>query len=454
MYYKVRGSTMRKPILHAEGLGKYYGLYDSPLQRMADLLWHKRQNGFWALRNVSFDVAAGESFAIIGRNGGGKSTLLQLIAGVLQPTEGVLEVDGNVSALLELGSGFHPEFTGRENVFLYGDLHGIPRQEMKARFDEIVAFAEIGSFLDQPVKYYSSGMFVRLAFAVATAMSAELLLIDEALAVGDVFFRQKCYDRLETLRRQGTAIILVSHAMGEVQEFCQRALLLQEGAPVYQGQVQEAVNRYYLLYTDPAAAMAGATTDDSTGEEPAAGQPGLILAAEAREVSNGEATFAGISLCRPDESPCRIFAQGDTVVCTYAFDVHRPGEVPVTGLVLRNDKNIVVHGKSSLMTTAKAESGRTQPGRIVCRQEMGLNLAVGEYTIEAGLGFLDQTTYDRRQFLPHEEVEAAQSRSCVVSAAAMLAVVRRKSGEPMQLTHHGLCDLPGSMHIFWHDGES
>lgn len=452
---------MRKPILQAAGLGKYYGLYDSPLQRMADLLWHRRKNGFWALRNVSFDVAAGESFAIIGRNGGGKSTLLQLIAGVLQPTEGVLDVNGNVSALLELGSGFHPEFTGRENVFLYGDLHGIPRQEMKARFDEIVAFAEIGSFLDQPVKYYSSGMFVRLAFAVATSMSAELLLIDEALAVGDVFFRQKCYDRLETLRRQGTAIILVSHAMGEVQEFCQRALLLQEGAPVYLGKVQEAVNRYYLLYTDPAAAIAGGMTDST--DDTSAGVPGgsagddsrsgLILAAEAREVSNGEATFVGISLCRPDESPCRIFAQGDTVVCTYAFDVHRPGEVPVTGLVLRNDKNIVVHGKSSLMTTAKAESNRTQPGRIVCRQEIRLNLAVGEYTIEAGLGFLDQSTYDRRQFLPHEEVEAAQSRSCVVSAAAMLAVVRRKSGEPMQLTHHGLCDLPGTMHIFWQDEE-
>ena len=444
---------MHKLILQAEGLGKYYGLYDSPLQRMADLLWHKQHNGFWALRNLTFEVAAGESFAIIGRNGGGKSTLLQLIAGVLQPSEGHLQVNGKVSALLELGSGFHPEFTGRENIFLYGDLHGISRQDMNARFDEIVSFAEIGSFLEQPVKYYSSGMFVRLAFAVATALSAELLLIDEALAVGDVFFRQKCYERLEALRRKGTAIILVSHAMGEVQEFCQRALLLQEGNPTYLGHVQEAVNRYYLLYSHTEATLEPEQPEPQEQAESidrdSVAAPGLTLAAEAREVSNGDASFAGISLSRSNGSPCRIFSQGDTLVCTYAFDVLRPGEVPVTGLVLRNDKNIVIHGKSSLMTTATAGEHRDQPGRIVCRQEIQLNLAEGEYTIEVGLGFVDADTYDRRQMLPNEEVEAAQARSCVVSAVAMLAVVRRKSGGPMQLTHHGLCDLPGTMQIFW-----
>ena len=414
---------MGKLILEADQLGKYYGLYNSPLQRMTHLLLkRKQQRGFWALRNVNFSVSAGESFAIIGRNGGGKSTLLQMIAGVLQPTEGSLRVHGKVAALLELGSGFHPEFTGRENIFLYGDLHGISRQEMAARYEGIVDFAEIGEFLEQPVKYYSSGMFVRLAFAVATTLSAELLLIDEALAVGDVFFRQKCYDRLNKLRRQGTAIILVSHAMGEVQEFCQRALLLQEGNPIYLGQVQEAVNRYYLLYSRQealpgngaiAALASGTNGGELTESADQAGLPPLLMATEAREVSNGEATFAGIALTRADGTPCRVFEQGEMMVCTYVFDVLQPGEVPVSGAVLRNQKNIVVHGKSSLMTMATVDERREQPGRIIIRQEIQLNLADGEYSIEVGLGFIDAGTYSRRQYLPHEEVEAAQARSCV-----------------------------------------
>lgn len=447
---------MRKLTLEADNLGKYYGLYNSPLQRMSQLLWKReQQRGFWALRHVNFSVAAGESFAIIGRNGGGKSTLLQMIAGVLQPSEGSLQVHGKVAALLELGSGFHPEFTGRENIFLYGDLHGISRRQMAARYEEIVDFAEIGEFLAQPVKYYSSGMFVRLAFAVATSLSAELLLIDEALAVGDVFFRQKCYDRLNTLRKQGTAIILVSHAMGEVQEFCQQALLLQEGKPIYLGQVQEAVNRYYLLYSRQEALTEQATIASAGNDQPndeMGGQSGsatLTVAAEAREVSNGNAHFEGISLTRTDGTACRVFAQGETVVCTYSFTVQNAGEVPAVGLVLRNTKNIIIHGKNSLMTTAEPTLTNPERQRLVCRQEIQLNLADGEYTIEVGLGFLDAATHAQRHLLDNEALEAAISRDCVVSATAMLAVVRRKQGEPMQLTHHGLCDLPGTLDMEW-----
>ena len=451
---------MKKLILEAEGLGKYYGLYSSPLQRMSHLLRQsKEQQGFWALRDATFSVSAGESFAIIGRNGGGKSTLLQLIAGVLQPSEGTLRVNGTVAALLELGSGFHPEFTGRENIFLYGDLHGISRKDMAARYDEIVDFAEIGDFLGQPVKYYSSGMFVRLAFAVATALSAELLLIDEALAVGDVFFRQKCYDRLEEMRRQGAAIILVSHAMGEVQEFCQRALLLHEGTSLYLGAVQEAVNRYYLQHSrqdaeicrneEPMLDAGDTSAPVEASRQDGRFMPELTVSPEAREVSNGNVTFAGISLSRPDGTPCRVFAQGDVLVCTYVFAVQRSGEVPVVGLVLRNEKNIIVHGKNSLMTTAQVASDTEKQERFLCRQEIRLNLGEGEYTVEVGLGFVDGETNSRRHLLDYDEVEALITRDCVVSGAAMLAVVRRKSGEPMQLTHHGLCDLPGKIKMQW-----
>ena len=202
---------------------------------------------FWALRHVSFEVAPGERFGVIGRNGSGKSTLLQMIAGTLAPTEGEITVTGRVAALLELGSGFNPDFTGRENVFINGAIHGLSREQVADRFDAIAAFADIGEFIDQPVKLYSSGMFVRLAFAVGTTIDADILLIDEALAVGDVFFRQKCYRRLDELRERGVSIVLVSHGLGDIEQFCDRALLVERGEALFVGPSVEAVKRYYLL---------------------------------------------------------------------------------------------------------------------------------------------------------------------------------------------------------------
>ncbi|MBM3769915.1 MAG: ABC transporter ATP-binding protein [Acidimicrobiia bacterium] len=188
-------------------VGKRYRIYSQPQDRLKQMVFGRfgRHYGedFWALRHVTFDVAPGERFGVIGRNGSGKSTLLQMIAGTIAPTEGEVDIRGRVAALLELGSGFNPEFTGRENVFLNAAIQGLSREQVLARFDDIAAFADIGEFIDQSVKVYSSGMFVRLAFAVSTSMEADVLLIDEALAVGDVFFRQKCYRRLESSRATG-----------------------------------------------------------------------------------------------------------------------------------------------------------------------------------------------------------------------------------------------------------
>src|SRR5262249_37626888 len=192
-------------------VGKMYRLYDRPQDRLKHQLLGRFGKSFgrefWALRDVSFEVRRGEVLGIIGCNGSGKSTLLQILAGVLQPTTGEARVKGRVAALLELGSGFNLEYTGRDNIFMNGRILDIPQAEMAKRFEEIVAFADIGAFIDQPVKTYSSGMFVRLAFAVTISVDADVLLIDEALAVGDVFFRQKCYQRLERLREQGVAMV-------------------------------------------------------------------------------------------------------------------------------------------------------------------------------------------------------------------------------------------------------
>ncbi len=232
-------------------VSKRYLLYDRPQDRLKQsLFWRFGKNyarEFWALRGVSFEVRRGEMVGIIGRNGAGKSTLLQIIAGTLQPTEGEVQVNGRVGALLELGSGFNPEFTGRENVYLNGAILGFSREEMDERFDEIAAFADIGEFMDQPMKLYSSGMFVRLAFAVQACVEPDILIVDEALAVGDIFFQQKCSTRMEKLRANGTTLLIVSHNMNTIQTLCRQSILLDKGEMIYSGESVNAVLRYQAL---------------------------------------------------------------------------------------------------------------------------------------------------------------------------------------------------------------
>ena len=208
----------------------------------------RRYRDFRALSDVSFSIRRGEATGIIGRNGSGKSTLLQLIAGTLTPTTGSVSVTGRVSALLELGSGFNPDFTGTENVYLNGAIYGFTHAEMATRMDEIAAFADIGDFMDQPVKTYSSGMMMRLAFAVAVNVQPDVLIIDEALAVGDVFFSQKCFQRIREIVHRGATLIFVSHDMGAVQSLCDRAILLNQGNLMFDGAPEDCVSRYFNLH--------------------------------------------------------------------------------------------------------------------------------------------------------------------------------------------------------------
>ena len=238
-------------VLSVRNVGKMYRIYDRPQDRLKHmLLWRfGRHYGreFWALRNVSFEVRRGETVGIIGRNGSGKSTLLQIIAGTLAPTEGEVQVKGRVAALLELGSGFNPEFTGRENVYLNGAILGLSREEIDARFDDIAAFADIGEFIDQPVKFYSSGMVVRLAFAVQALMSKEVLIVDEALAVGDAAFQRKCMRSLEKFQQDGGTVLLVSHDVQTIVRQCSSCLFLHQGRLVMVGS-SKVVTDIYLSF--------------------------------------------------------------------------------------------------------------------------------------------------------------------------------------------------------------
>ena len=229
---------------------KKYRLFNSHAARLKEAFHPQRRRyhqEFWALDGVSLNIPRGRTVGILGRNGSGKSTLLQIICGVLRPTEGEVAVNGRIAALLELGAGFNPEFTGRDNVMLNGAVMGVSEEEMRARLPEIEAFAEVGAFFDQPVKTYSSGMFVRVAFAAAINVDPAILIVDEALAVGDVRFQEKCYRRFKEFQEAGRTILLVTHATHVVEQFCTDAVLLEQGRLIYQGDPQATVNEYEAL---------------------------------------------------------------------------------------------------------------------------------------------------------------------------------------------------------------
>ncbi|MNJ13178.1 ABC transporter ATP-binding protein [Pseudomonas alkylphenolica] len=246
--------------IRVENLSKCFHIYDRPRQRLQQLLLApiksrikdadvKYYREFWALKNINFEVSRGETVGIIGKNGSGKSTLLQIICGTLTATEGSVEVNGRIAALLELGSGFNPDFTGRENIYLNGSILGLSRQEIDERFAEIEAFADIGDFIDQQVKSYSSGMAVRLAFAVAINADPEILIVDEALSVGDELFQRKCFSRIEAIRQKGATILFVSHAGSAIVELCDRAILLDSGDKLTEGAPKQVVGNYQkMLY--------------------------------------------------------------------------------------------------------------------------------------------------------------------------------------------------------------
>jgi lipopolysaccharide transport system ATP-binding protein len=258
--------------IKVEGLGKCYQIYDTPrdrlkqfvlppLRRLVGLPIKQYCREFWALKDVSFEVKKGEVVGVIGRNGAGKSTLLQLICGTTNQTEGVINVNGRVAALLELGSGFNPEFTGRENVYMNAKVLGLTHEEVNARLAEIEKFADIGDFMEQPVKSYSSGMYVRLAFAVAINVDPDILVVDEALAVGDIRFQIKCQRRINELRETGTTILLVSHSGADVVRLCSKAIWLDGGVVRGAGDAKVLVEEYHAFMTHDVGKRAAESTD-------------------------------------------------------------------------------------------------------------------------------------------------------------------------------------------------
>ncbi|WP_241020414.1 ABC transporter ATP-binding protein [Burkholderia sp. Ac-20345] len=275
--------------IRIEGLSKRFAVYHTPLERLKHVIAPKRTQGFsefWALSGVDLTIRRGETCAIVGRNGSGKSTLLQILCGTLRGTTGRVEVNGRVAALLELGAGFNVDFTGRENVYMNGAVMGLSREEIDSRFEQIEAFAEIGNFIDQPVKTYSSGMYVRLAFAVAIHVDPQILIVDEALAVGDSRFQAKCLNRIKQMQAKGVTILFVSHDVGAVRSLCERALWLDKGRVRMMGDAFSVTAQYsqYLFADEPSAEdkqSAAAQTDAADdGEQADAASHGVDDAVE------------------------------------------------------------------------------------------------------------------------------------------------------------------------------
>jgi lipopolysaccharide transport system ATP-binding protein len=268
------------PVIRIEGLSKRYriGVAAADHGRLTESMWngissvfgrghhdelsdHVDEREFWALRDVALDVHQGDVLGVVGRNGAGKTTLLKILSRITEPTSGYAELHGQVGALLEVGTGFHPELTGRENIYLNGGILGMSRQQIRAKFDEIVAFSEVEKFIETPVKRYSSGMFVRLAFAVAAHLEPEILIIDEVLAVGDVNFQRKCLGKMEDVAREGRTVIFVSHNTGAVAELCTRAILLEGGEKIADGTVPEVLDAYAELMANPGGAAVALSVD-------------------------------------------------------------------------------------------------------------------------------------------------------------------------------------------------
>ncbi|HEX8604430.1 MAG TPA: ABC transporter ATP-binding protein [Pseudoduganella sp.] len=359
--------------IRVKQLGKAYKIYDKRWHRLAEWVMPfrgPRHHSKWVLHDISFQLAPGEAVGIIGINGAGKSTLLKLITGTAQPTTGSVAIDGRVAALLELGMGFHPDFTGRQNVFMAGQLIGLTVDEITTLMPEIEAFADIGDYIDQPVRVYSSGMQMRLAFSVATARRPDVLIVDEALSVGDAYFQHKSFDRIRAFRKLGTTLLIVSHDRAAMQSICDRAILLDRGRLAKQGTPEEVMDYYNALIAE---------REGSTVEQ--------TVTAEGRTQTtsgSGEATVTEIVMENEAGQVAEILNVGTAVTLRVKVKVHADLERLVLGYMIKDRLGQPIYGTNTHYMQHPMENlkaGET----LEYRFRFPLNLGPGSYAVTTAL---------------------------------------------------------------------
>lgn len=337
----------------------------------------QKETHHWAVRNANFTLKAGDSLGIIGPNGAGKTTILKLLSRVTYPTTGSIDVNGRLSALIELGAGFHPDLTGRENVYLNGTILGMRRAEIRDRFDQIVAFAGIGKYLDTPVKRYSSGMYARLGFAVAAHVDPELLLVDEVLAVGDMSFQKKCYDRMKQLVEQGTTMIFVSHNMRAIQEVCDRCLVMYRGRTAFDGPTPEATAEYSNIVREAAVEYSG---------------EGVVEHGVAERVMTHAAVIEDVQIVRDDGQPGLTFDSGEHVSVRVQVDFNEQAESPVFACRFQHPNGQVIYDFTTEWANVPVpdfEAGTT----AVIEFPLRMNLVAGTYQLGVNVAYNDLSRY-------------------------------------------------------------
>jgi lipopolysaccharide transport system ATP-binding protein len=370
-------------VISVQNVSKVYRLFERPLDRLLDAFPTRRRRAseFWALRDVSFHVDKGEVYGIMGPNGSGKSTLLQIVSGILQPTMGRALTNGRIATLLELGAGFNPEFTGRENVFLNGEIIGLSRGEIQKVFPSIESFADIGRFIDRPVKEYSSGMYVRLAFSTAIHVDPEILIVDEALAVGDAIFSARCVQKFEDLRQRGVTVLLVSHDLGLIKRLATRAAFMLDGRIVLDGTPKDAVNRY-IGYVLDWERKVQATEDRSS----------VALKSTFRH-GDGTSRITDVQLSDGDGESCRAFHPGDVMRMRIVGRFRSSSVKPVAGILIRNRIGVDVFGTNTRLEDH--DLGQFESGDVLeVEFELDCLLSRGEYTLTVATQHWDGRSQD------------------------------------------------------------
>lgn len=431
------------PAVEVRGLAKDYRIFASPRDRFLQFFSRRpRYQLHSALRGLDFRIAPGEVVGILGRNGSGKSTLLQILCGVLQPSAGSFQVRGRLAALLELGAGFNPEFTGLENVRINATILGLSNREIEERLPEIIAFADIGDFIARPVKLYSSGMYVRLAFAVASCVDPDILIIDEALSVGDVAFQTKCFRRFEELVGRGRTVLLVTHSTEQVVRHCSRALLLEGGRLLADGEPRTVANQYLDLMlgsdrkagpSSPAPQSAPPAAPDSAPEPGPAGAGGTTLESRHGYFSseyrwgNGGARLEDVRIGLAGDDRHRISLEsGSAVEVVLRARFERPCPRAVFGLFIKTPDGVTVFGNSTRNGSVYSEPLAVAAGEEVrIAFQLQLHLGAGAYLLSAGVSSEEGeeiVPLDRRYDCLHFEV---LDRSGAVGLANLQAVARR-----------------------------
>jgi teichoic acid transport system ATP-binding protein len=405
--------------VQAEGLSKVYRLYDSPKDRLFELLsldGRKRHRDFKALDEVSFRVPQGRTLGIIGQNGSGKSTLLKILCGVLHPSSGSFRVQGRVAALLELGAGFNPDFTGRDNVYNHGAILGFSRGEMEAKFSQIEDFAGIGAYIDQPVKTYSSGMYVRLAFAVSIHVEPEVLVVDEALSVGDILFQARCFEKFREFKEKGVTILFVTHGLSLVTAHCDEALLLDQGRLVEHGNPKAVVDAYNRMLTtrgaEPSPSAVGPGSDGPRHAARTEWKGWFQVNPAENRYGNQKAEILEAGIFDPAGKPCQVLERGREYQVRVKIRPHCGMPVPIVGFALKDPKGTVLCGSNTWYQGAQL--GDCAEGETILVSFKFVNrLNPGQYLLNVGAATFEEgeyVVYDRRFDYLGFQVVAGQRR--------------------------------------------